>query len=147
LHSEGQSGLDAAAPTRVFVSGNAGNRVTLGVTGDLLRIDVAGEQLDNSLVACFREAMAAGAIRPNMLCLVDLSNFNGGIDWSAVHAMADLAPWGTEAGRASKTAYVTKSAWFSAMLKLTSVLFPKSQHRQFSGVHKAMQWLQEKSET
>jgi hypothetical protein len=80
LHSEGQSGLDAAALTRVFVSGNAGNRVTLGVTGDLLRIDVAGEQLDNSLVACFCEAMAAGAIRPNMLCLVDLSNFNGGID-------------------------------------------------------------------
>jgi hypothetical protein len=54
---------------------------------------------------------------------------------------------GTEAGRASKTAYVTKSAWFSAMLKLTSVLFSKCQHRQFSGVHKAMQWLQEMSET
>jgi hypothetical protein len=39
---------------------------------------------------------------------------------------------------------VTKSAWFAALLKLVSVLFPKSQHRQFSGVHHAIQWLQER---
>jgi hypothetical protein len=125
----------------VFTRDNGGNRVTLSVSGDLLRIDVTGEALDEGVVDCLREALAAGAIRPNMLCLVDLSNFNGGIDWSAIHTIMDLAPWGTEAGRASKVAYVTKSAWFSAMLKLTTVLFPKTQHRQFSGLHHALQWL------
>jgi hypothetical protein len=130
-----------AAPTHVFAHGSGINRVTVGITGDLVRVDVTGETLDSGIVDCFREALAAGAIRPNMVCLVDLSDFTGGVDWAAIHAIAELVPWGSETGRPSRTAYVTKSAWFSAMLKLASVLFPKSQHRQFSGVQKALQWL------
>jgi hypothetical protein len=118
--------------------------VTLAVTGDLLRVDVTGDGLDDSIVDCFREAIAAGAVRPNMVTLVDLSNFNGGVEWPAIHAIAELIPWGSEIGRPSRVAYVTKSAWFAALLKLVSVLFPKSQHRQFSGEHHALQWLQDK---
>jgi hypothetical protein len=147
LHGESESGSSAAAPTLVFARSNSGNRVTLTVTGDLLRVDVAGDALDEGIVDCFREAIAAGAMRPNMVTLVELSNFNGGVDWAAIHAIADLIPWGSEIGRASKVAYVTKSAWFAALLKLVSVLFPKSQHRQFSGVHHALQWLQSREES
>jgi len=116
--------------------------VTVGISGDLLRIEIVGESFDHRIVACFQEALAAGAMRPNMLTLVDLSGFNGGVDRAAMHAIVDLAPWGSETGRPSRVAYVTKSAWFAAMLKLASVLFPKTAHRQFSDVADAMQWLQ-----
>ena len=143
MQSEDVGTLSAAASAQVFAGGSHGNRVTLTITGDFMRVDVTGEALDSSIVDCFREALAQGAIRPNMLVLVDLSDFTGGVDWTAIHAIVDLAPWGSEAGRASKVAYVNKSVWFSAMIKLTSVLFPKTQHRQFSGVHHAMQWLQQ----
>ena len=146
MQSDSDSGSAAAAPTCVFSRNNGGNRVTLVIDGDFLRVDVAGDGLDDSIVGCFREAIAAGAVRPNMVTLVDLSNFNGGVEWSAIHAIADLIPWGSEIGRASRVAYVTKSAWFTALLKLVSVLFPKSQHRQFSGVHNAMQWLNSREE-
>jgi hypothetical protein len=142
LKVDSESGPSTAAPKHVFARASGVNRVTVSITGDLMRVDVAGETLDHSIVDCFREAIAAGVVRPNMVCLVDLSNFTGGVDWAAIHAIAELVPWGSESDRPSRTAYVTKSAWFSAMLKLASVLFPKSQHRQFSGVQKALQWLQ-----
>jgi hypothetical protein len=58
-----------------------------------------------------------------------------------------LAPWGSETGRASRVAYITKSAWFSAMMKVTSVLFPQTQHRQFSSAHYALQWLNSERRT
>ena len=144
MQGDSDSGPAAAAPTRVFTRSNGGNRVTLSIDGDFLRVDVSGDGLDDSIVDCFREAIAAGAVRPNMVTLVDLSDFNGGVEWGAVHAIAELVPWGSEIGRASLVAYVTKSAWFAALLKLVSVLFPKSQHRQFSGVNHAIQWLKDK---
>ena len=131
----------AAVSTRVFARSNGANRVTLTIEGDFLRVDVGGDALDNSIVDCFREAIADGAVRPNMVTLVDLSDFSGGVEWPAIHAIAELIPWGSEIGRASRVAYVTKSAWFAALLKVVSVLFPKSQHRQFSGVNHAIQWL------
>ena len=143
MQSEEVGTLSAAAPAQVFSGGAHGNRVSLTITGDFLRVDVTGEALDPGIVGCFREALAQGAIRPNMLVLVDLSDFAGGVDWAAIHAIVDLAPWGSEAGRASKVAYVNKSVLFSAMIKLISVLFPRTQHRQFSGVHHALQWLQQ----
>jgi hypothetical protein len=145
LQSEGESARAPAAPTRVFARSNGGNRVTLTIEGDFLRVDVAGEALDDSIVDCFQEAIAEGAMRPNMVTLVDLSDFSGGVEWPAIHKIAALIPWGSEIGRASRVAYVTKSAWFAALLKLVSVLFPKSQHRQFSGVNHAVQWLREKN--
>jgi hypothetical protein len=141
LQSEVESAPGSAAPSRIFTRSNGGNRVTLSIDGAFLRVDVSGDGLDDSIVDCFREAIAAGALRPNMVTLVDLSNFNGGVEWPAIHAIAELIPWGSEIGRASRVAYVTKSAWFAALLKLVSVLFPKSQHRQFSGVNHALQWL------
>jgi hypothetical protein len=128
-------------PAGVFSRSSGRTRVTLSVEGDFLRIDVAGEALDKGIVDCFREAIAAGAVRANMSTLVDLSNFTGGVDWPSIHAIADLIAWGSEPDRPSRVAYVTKSAWFSALLKLVTILFPKSQHRQFSGVHNAIQWL------
>jgi hypothetical protein len=144
LHGDSDSGPPAAGPARVFARSNGGNRVTLAVEGDFLRVEVAGEALDDSIVDCFREAIAEGAVRPNMVTLVDLSDFSGGIEWPAIHKIAGLIPWGSESGRASRVAYVTKSAWFAALLKLVSVLFPKSQHRQFSSVNHAIQWLRER---
>jgi len=131
-----------AAPARVFSCGRSGNQVRLTIDGDFLRVDVTGDALDEGIVDCFRDALAQGAVRPNMMVLVDLSAFNGRFDWATIHEIVQLAPWGSEAGRASKVAYITKSAWFSAMMKVASVLFPRTQHRQFSGAHYAQQWLQ-----
>jgi hypothetical protein len=141
LESKRDGGPSTAAPTHVFARGSGANRVTISITGDLMRVDVIGETLDSGILDCFREGLAAGAIRPNMVCLVDLSDFNGGVDWTAIQTIAELMPWGSETGRPSRTAYVTDSTWFSAMLKLASVMFPRSQHRQFSGVQKALHWL------
>jgi hypothetical protein len=129
-----------AAP-HIYRSHSAGGSVTLSIDGDFLRVDVAGELLDGGIVTCFREALAAGRIHPNMMTLVDLSDFKGGIDWTAIHTIAGLAPWGTAPGPAPRVAFVTKSVWFSAMLKLASILFPATQHRQFSGTRNAMLWL------
>jgi hypothetical protein len=141
LQTQSKSTPGAAAPTHVFSCGNGVNRVTLCVGGEFLRIDVTGDVLDEGIVGCFRDALAQDAIRPNMLVLVDLSDFTGRFDWSTIHAIVQLAPWGSEAGRASRVAYVTKSAWFSVMMKVTSVLFAQTQHRQFSSAHYALQWL------
>jgi len=145
LQDDSEGAAPAAAPTHVFACRNGGNRVSISITGDFMRIDVSGEALDAGIVGLFRDALAEGAMRHNMVVLVDLSDFTGGIDWTAIHAIVKLAPWGTEAGRASKVAYVNKSAWFSAMIKLTSVLFPKTEHRQFSGVRNALHWLRDGS--
>jgi len=141
LQAHGEGAPGAAAPTRVFTRSKDGNCVTLNITGQLLRVDVTGDALDEGIVDCFRDALAQGAVRPNMLVLVDLSDFVGRFDWSTIHAIVRLAPWGSEAGRPSRVAYITKSAWFSAMMKVTSVLFPRTQHRQFSSAHYALQWL------
>ena len=102
--------VTTAAPTQTYISSTGGNRVTLSVSGDFLRIDVVGETLDDGIVGCFREALAAGTIHPNMMTLVDLSDFKGGIDWSAIHAIAGLAPWGSGSGPAPRVAFVTRSA-------------------------------------
>ena len=134
-----------ATPTHTYTSSTGGNRVTLSVTGDFLRIDVSGEALDNGIVGCFHQALVEGVMRPNMMTLVDLSSFKGGIDWSAIHAIAGLAPWGSESGRAPRVAFVTRSVWFAAMLKIASVLFPKTEHRDFASAANAIRWLQEKS--
>ncbi|WP_395021153.1 STAS/SEC14 domain-containing protein [Dongia sp.] len=142
MQSEGEIAPQAAAPVRVFSCGNAVSRVTLHVEGEILRIEVAGDALDEGIVGCFQDALAQGVIRPNMLVLVDLSDFAGRFEWSTIHAIVELAPWGSEPGRASRVAYVTKSAWFSAMMKVTSILFPRTQHRQFSSALRALQWLQ-----
>ena len=141
MQSDAEGTPGAAAPTHVFTCGNDVNRVTLGITGQILRINVIGDALDEGIVDCFRDALAQGVVRPNMLVLVDLSDFAGRFDWSTIHAIVQLAPWGSEAGRASRVAYITKSAWFSSMMKVTSVLFPQTQHRQFSSAHYALQWL------
>jgi hypothetical protein len=141
LQTHRDTAPNGAARPRIYTCGTGANRAKLTVEGDILRIDVTGDALDEGIVNCFREAISDGAIRPNMLCLIDLSDFAGRFDWSTIHAIVQLAPWGSEAGRASRVAYVTKSAWFSAMMKVTSVLFPKTQHRQFSSTHRALQWL------
>jgi hypothetical protein len=132
-----------AAPTRTYTSSTGGNRVTLSVTGDFLRIGVVGETLDDGIVECFGRALAEGAVRLNMVTLVDLSNFKGGFDWSSIHAIAGLAPWGSGPGPAPRVAFVTRSVWFATMLKIATILFPNTEHRDFTSVAKAMCWLQE----
>ena len=141
MQTQNESETAGTQRSRVYSCGTGPNRATIRVEGDVLRIDVTGDSLDEGIVDCFRTALADGAIRLNMLCLIDLSDFAGRFDWSTIHAIVQLAPWGSEAGRESRVAYVTKSAWFSAMMKVTSVLFPRTEHRQFSSAFRALQWL------
>jgi hypothetical protein len=133
-----------AAPDRVFSRGDDRNGITIVTSSDLLRIEARGDVEASVLLDCFRETFDAGALQPNMVSLVDISALNGGVDWQVLHEIAAMAPRASRADRSSRTAYVTKSGWFAAMLKLTAVLFPKSQHRQFSDVETAMAWLMSK---
>ena len=140
MQSHEEIGPLAAAPEHIFTRTNGSNRVTLRISGNLICVEIVGEALDYSLVECFREALSCGVVGLNMQSLVDLSHFNGTIDWGVLHAVFDLAPWGTDPGPA-RVAYVTRSTWFKALLKLVSVLFPRNQHRQFPDAESAMRWL------
>jgi hypothetical protein len=143
VRAPGDRTATIAAPTHTYSSSTGGNRVTLSVTGNFLRVDVVGETLDVGIVECFGKALEEGVVRLNMVTLVDLSNFKGGFDWSSIHAIAGLAPWGSGPGPAPRVAFVTRSVWFAAMLKIASILFPNTEHRDFTSVAKAMRWLQE----
>jgi hypothetical protein len=115
--------------------------VSIEVVENILRVDIAGEPEGDVLTGCFREALAAGLLQLNMPTLVDLTGFIGGVDWAGIRAIAAMAPWGSQGKRPVRVAYITRSEWFAALLKLVSAIFPKSTHRQFNDVEAGLLWL------
>jgi len=124
-----------------FSVGDSSNCVVLSLEDDLLRITVRGDPPSGALLACFREAFADAALttrrRPT---LVDLTDFNGRIDWASVRQVGAIAPW-SKNGEGSRVAYVTDSLWFTTLLKLVKELYPETHHRQFDDVQSAAAWL------
>jgi hypothetical protein len=134
------SGAAPAAAIR-FRRGDSRNAIAIEVLTTHMRVTVVGDPPGPDFLECFSEAYEAGALQYNMCTLVDLIRFNGRIDWTAIAAIAKLAPWGEDAKRRSAVAYLTESPWFGALLKLVSLLYPRTQHRQFADEGAALAWL------
>jgi hypothetical protein len=132
---------DGPADCVVFSRGGPGGRVTLRVEDGVLTVTISGDPAGAEMVACFRAAFAADAIAYGTVTLVDLMDFNGKVDWASIRAIGELSPWRGDAARSSRVAYLTESVWFGALLKLVTVMFPKTAHRQFDDRAAALQWL------
>ena len=76
-----------------------------------------------------------------MPTLVDLTNFRGPIDWSAIYAIQRMAPWGSGARGRSRVAYVSRDRMFGIVLKLIAGLFRRTRHRLFADEPDARGWL------
>ena len=126
---------------RTFSIGDSQNCVILGVEAELLRVTARGDPPVGALVGCFREAIQSKALTHRLPTLVDLTAFNGRVDWNAVREVGTITPWSQDGKPGSCVAYVTDSFWFRALLKLVTELYPKSRHRQFDDVASAIAWL------
>ncbi|HEY4163713.1 MAG TPA: hypothetical protein VGM59_11665 [Dongiaceae bacterium] len=122
------------------VHGNAHGKVRIRVIQNILRVDISGEPEGEALTGSFREALAGGLLRMSMPTLVDLTGFIGGVDWTGIRTIAEMAPWGSPDQRPSRVAYVTRNDWFAALLKLVSAIFPQSTHKQFNDVESGLRW-------
>ncbi|MGA2051723.1 MAG: hypothetical protein ABSH19_00285 [Opitutales bacterium] len=126
---------------RLTASGSPAGRFTLCVQQGLLRVTAEGEPIGQDLLVCFRRAQDAGWLQPNMRTLVDLTRFTGVIDWPAIHAIKRMAPWGTDPGPAPRTAYLVRDTLTGMVVKVLSLLFPRSRHRLFLNEAEALAWL------
>jgi hypothetical protein len=124
-----------------FRIGDAQNCVILSVEADLLRVTVRGDPPTGALVDCFRDAIQSAALTARLPTLVDLTSFNGRIDWNAVREVGTITPWSKDEKPGSRVAYVTDSFWFRALLKLVKEFYPQTQHRQFDDARSATAWL------
>ena len=98
-----------------------------------------GDPPGTALVPSLREAVDAGLVHKNMQTLVDLTNFTGSVDWSALQSIRKMAPWGE--GSENRVAYLIQNNVFAAAVKFIEVLFSGSHHRTFVGPEKAIAWL------
>lgn len=126
-----------------IVSGSAGNRVTLSVSGDLMVITVENEAGLRDVRACLQEGLAQGLVRTNMLTLVDATRFYGIIEWEALYDILRLAPWGSAPSPESRVAYVARDGFFFQLVKIAVSIFPMASHRLFKDRAEALDWLME----
>jgi hypothetical protein len=131
----------APSSSALFRHGDQQNCVVLSVEGDLLRVTFRGDPHGGALVDCFRDAIDAAALTRRLPTLVDLTAFNGRVDWNAVREVGTITPWNKDGKPGSRVAYVTDSFWFKALLKLVKELYPETQHRQFDDTSSAAAWL------
>ena len=121
--------------------GAATDSVTLVVNDGILDIRLEHEPRGEDLVRCLQRALDAGLMKYSMPTLVDLTNFRGQIDWSAIYAVQRMAPWGTGARGQSRVAYVSRDSMFKLVMKLIVGLFPYTRHRLFADEPEARDWL------
>ncbi len=126
----------ATGTDRVISHGPRSGQISLKITPQHLLILVEGEPDGKELTACFRDAMA-GKAKIEMPTLVDLTRFRGQVDWGAIRAVRDMAPWGK-----SLVAYVINpDSMFDMVLKILGVIFGNAQHRRFGNHAEALAWL------
>ena len=105
----------------------------------ILWVTLEGEPRGDDLRGCFERALATGAITTSMRTLVDLLRFTGAVDWPAIHAIKDMAVWGTDGQ--SRVAYLTRDMMFAVLLRALVDFFPKTRHRFFHDRDQALAWL------
>ena len=120
---------------------NGAGRVSIELSNGILKVTVEGEPPGECLVTVFRRGIADGWVTPSMPALVDLSRFIGAVDWAAVRAVKDLAPWGTGLTGPSRTAYIVRNSMFGTLILAASALFVTAHHRAFTTEADALAWL------
>lgn len=121
--------------------GERDDYVDLRVAAGTLLIELAGAPAGERIYDGIRQAYTEGWITTSMPTLVDVSAFNGPIDWAAIRKITELADWGEGDGEPSRVAYFTRDPMFMLVAKAASALFPKSRHRVFGNRHAALAWL------
>jgi hypothetical protein len=116
--------------------------VDIRVIDGILMIDVVGAPESAKIHQAMQEGHKAGWIRTEMPTLVDVSDFHGRIDWSAIKALSQMADWGSKTGTPSRVAYLSADPFFALVVKAVSILFPRSTHRLFADRRAALRWLQ-----
>lgn len=123
---------------------SGGGSVALWVQDDVLWIQMQGGPPGEALLRCIRQGLLAGQVRHSMPTVVDLSRFDGVIDWPSLRAVLALAPWGKGAPvGAGRVGYVVRDGWFGMVIKVVRIMFPMSQHRTFPDVAGALAWVRE----
>jgi hypothetical protein len=104
---------------------------------------VDGEPRGEGLVECIREGMNKGVVHVSMRTLVDMTRFTGAVDWSTLHTIRDMGPWGTDGE--SRVAYLVRNNVFEAIIKIIQILFARTRHRSFDNFPEAIAWLEAKA--
>jgi hypothetical protein len=125
---------------RVFVRGEIGARVLLGVEPQRLYFRFEGEADGAQIIDAIRDATAAGLLTSDdFSALVDMSTFTGVLDWKVIPQISEVMPQGDTA--TNKNAYVVRDSLTAVLAKINSALFSKTQHRAFSHADEALAWL------
>lgn len=128
--------LDTRLPA-IAVSSPTG-AVSLQVCGAVTLIEVAGEPNGSQLVACLRSGIEQRRMRPPLPVLVDLTEFTGAVDWSAIGKVARLS---RAHARGTRVAYLVRNPAFALLVKAAAMRFPRSLHRSFLDRRSALAWL------
>lgn len=133
-------GVEPAADAIRAVSGEGS--VALWVRDAVLWIQLQGGPPGEALLRCIRQGLLDGQVRHSMPTVVDLSRFDGVIDWPSLRAILALAPWGKGApAGAGRVGYVVRDGWFDMVIKVVRIMFPMSRHRTFIDVGGALAWV------
>jgi hypothetical protein len=124
-----------------IVCGTKAGGVSAGQGPGFVWIRVEEEPSGADLMACIRQAHDTGLLPTATNTLVDLTDFHGVVDWSAIHAVRDMAPWGDASMAKPRVAYVSKDRMFAALIRLVTGLFPRARHRLFGNIADALAWL------
>lgn len=133
---------DLIADMPGFRQGDRIDFVDIRVRDGLLIIEIAGAPDTVKVLEGMRTGYEGGWIRTDMPTLVDVSGFQGKIDWTAIKRVSELAAWGDKAQQPSRVAYISPDYFFAFVIKAVSILFPRALHRMFSDRRAALLWLQ-----
>ncbi len=133
-------GNDSSAERIEFADGS-GN-ISLKIALDRLLVTVSGEPGGEVLLQCFHSGIERKLLHGEMRALVDLTDFIGVIDWGAIFAVRQMAPWGESKKDRSCVAYLLPDGYAELMIKAVSDLFTHTQHRAFTSRELAITWLE-----
>lgn len=129
-------------PPAIFC-GTKLSSVSAGLADGILWIRIWNEPQGEDIVGCIRQALDTGLLTTGADTIVDLTNFRGIVDWGAIHAVRDMAPWGLGRARQARIAYVSTDRMVGALIKLAAGLFPSGRHRLFVEHAAALAWLRD----
>jgi hypothetical protein len=126
----------------IIVQGSNEGSVSLDFIDGILWVLVEGEPSGDDLQSCIKQALDAGVLGLNMNTIVDVTRFTGTVDWQAVRAIKDLAPWGTGGIEQPRIAYIARDDVFGMLIRIICALFPRCHHRLFLDKTVALEWLE-----
>lgn len=132
---------DLSALTTEVRLGDRADYVDIRVDDGLLLIEVVGAPETGKIYQAMQQGFTAGWIHTEMPTLVDVSDFHGRIDWSAIKGLSQMADWGSKSDTPSRVAYISPDPFFALVVKAVSILFTRSTHRLFADRQAALRWL------